>query len=52
MNYEIYLVKKIGVFGSFAHGEETESSDLDILVEFSSTVGLFHFSKLRDIFPV
>ncbi len=29
-----FQVKKIGVFGSFARGEERPDSDLDILVEF------------------
>ncbi|HEX3006051.1 MAG TPA: nucleotidyltransferase family protein [Bacteroidales bacterium] len=27
-------VKRIGIFGSFARGEERESSDLDVLVVF------------------
>jgi len=27
-------VKKIGIFGSFARGEEKERSDIDIIVEF------------------
>ncbi|MFY1110846.1 MAG: nucleotidyltransferase family protein [Methanosarcinaceae archaeon] len=27
-------VKRIGIFGSFARGEEREDSDLDVLVEF------------------
>ncbi len=27
-------VKKIGLFGSFARGEQTDTSDIDILVEF------------------
>lgn len=27
-------VEKIGIFGSFARGEETKNSDIDILVEF------------------
>lgn len=27
-------VKKIGLFGSFARGEQTDMSDIDILVEF------------------
>jgi hypothetical protein len=27
-------VKRIGVFGSFARGEEEETSDIDIVVEF------------------
>jgi len=29
-----YHVRKIGVFGSFARGEEKEGSDIDVLVEF------------------
>lgn len=29
-----FAVKRIGLFGSFARGEQTESSDIDILVEF------------------
>jgi predicted nucleotidyltransferase len=29
-----YGVKEIGVFGSFARGEEKEGSDIDFLVEF------------------
>lgn len=28
-------VKKVGLFGSFVRGEETLSSDVDLLVEFS-----------------
>ena len=27
-------IKKLGLFGSYARGEESESSDIDILVEF------------------
>lgn len=29
-----FRVKRIGIFGSFARGEEREDSDLDVLVEF------------------
>lgn len=32
-----YSVHKIGVFGSYARGEEKESSDIDILVEFDES---------------
>jgi predicted nucleotidyltransferase len=28
-------VKKIGIFGSFARGEQTKNSDVDILVDFA-----------------
>ena len=31
---ELFPVKRIGLFGSFARGEENESSDVDIMVEF------------------
>lgn len=44
---DTYKVSRIGVFGSFARGEATESSDVDILVEFNQTVGLFHFIELQ-----
>jgi predicted nucleotidyltransferase len=29
-----FAVKRIGIFGSFSRGEQRESSDIDILVEF------------------
>lgn len=31
------------VFGSFARGEATETSDVDLLVRFSKPIGLFGF---------
>ncbi len=33
-NIEKLYVSKIGLFGSFVRGEQNESSDVDILVEF------------------
>jgi hypothetical protein len=30
---EKYKVKRIGVFGSYARGEQSEGSDIDVLVE-------------------
>lgn len=44
---EKYKVNKIGYFGSYARGEQTEQSDIDILVEFSEPVGL-EFIELKD----
>jgi len=34
-----YGVVEIGVFGSYARGEEVEGSDLDILVEPAEPIG-------------
>ncbi len=31
---ECFAVRRIGLFGSFVRGEEKETSDVDILVEF------------------
>ncbi|MDE1874029.1 MAG: nucleotidyltransferase family protein [Candidatus Micrarchaeota archaeon] len=31
---DLYHVKRIGLFGSYAKGQEKEGSDIDILVEF------------------
>jgi len=33
-------VRSIGLFGSFAKGEQTEDSDIDILIEFEKPIGL------------
>ncbi len=44
---EKYKVKNIGIFGSFAEGDETPSSDLDILVELYEPLG-WDFFTLRD----
>ncbi|MDD3621980.1 MAG: nucleotidyltransferase family protein [Methanofollis sp.] len=38
---EHYGVKRIGVFGSVARGEETPTSDIDILVEFTEGAATF-----------
>ena len=35
-----YAVKSIGLFGSFATGHYTDSSDVDIMVEFKRPVGV------------
>jgi len=34
---EKFGVKRIGIFGSFARGEEKAGSDIDVLVEFDET---------------
>jgi predicted nucleotidyltransferase len=45
---EKYKVKEIGIFGSFARGEQAEASDIDILVEFSEPISFFTFIDLED----
>ncbi|HBT48599.1 MAG TPA: nucleotidyltransferase [Caldanaerobacter subterraneus] len=42
-----YGVKFMGIFGSFARNEQTEVSDIDILVEFEKPIGL-KFFELAD----
>ena len=57
-----YGIKKIGLFGSYARGEQTDTSDIDILIDMSSdTENIFdkriqlrellmkHFAKNVDI---
>ena len=41
-----YAVKNIGLFGSFVDGTYTNSSDIDILVEFERPIG-WQFFKLE-----
>jgi len=42
-----YHVKKAGIFGSVARGEETEESDIDILVEIDDRMSLLDFVGLK-----
>lgn len=42
-----YNPTKIGVFGSFARGEATEKSDIDILYTFNSRYSLFDLAGLQ-----
>ena len=39
-----FKVSRIGIFGSYARGEQTPESDIDILVEFSETPGIEFFN--------
>jgi uncharacterized protein len=42
-----YKVKTLGVFGSYVHGEQHNSSDLDLLVEFNEPPSLFKFLEME-----
>ncbi|MCZ7395323.1 MAG: nucleotidyltransferase family protein [Candidatus Methanoperedens sp.] len=44
---EKYKVKEIGVFGSYVRGEQTEKSDVDILVDFYELPDVFDLLKLE-----
>ena len=44
---ERFNVKEIGIFGSFVRGEQKETSDIDILVEFEGRVSLFEMVRLE-----
>ncbi|MHB9032176.1 MAG: nucleotidyltransferase family protein [Anaerolineae bacterium] len=44
---EKYAVQALYLFGSTARGTATYASDVDLLVEFSKPVGLFHFIRLQ-----
>ncbi|WP_253276435.1 nucleotidyltransferase family protein [Synechococcus sp. PCC 6312] len=45
---ERYHVKELGVFGSYVRQEQTDTSDVDILVEFSQTPSLLKFINLEN----
>lgn len=45
---ERYQVKELGIFGSYVRQEQTESSDVDVLVEFSEVPSLLKFVNLEN----
>ncbi len=45
---EKFKIKSIGIFGSYVRGEQTKTSDIDMLVEFDASVGFFKFIELED----
>ncbi|MBQ7181133.1 MAG: nucleotidyltransferase family protein [Bacteroidaceae bacterium] len=47
--FETQPVLKAWLFGSYARGEETENSDVDILVQFdhSTQIGLFAYARMH-----
>jgi predicted nucleotidyltransferase len=44
---ERYNVDRLGICGSYVRGEQTDDSDLDLLVTFTETPGLFEFVGLK-----
>ncbi len=45
---EKFKVKRIGIFGSYAKRQQRKKSDIDILVEFQETIGIFEFIDLAE----
>ncbi len=45
---EKFKVKEIGIFGSYVKAEQRKGSDIDILVEFEESIGLFEFMDLEE----
>ena len=44
-----YHVRKIGIFGSYSRGRQTDTSDLDLVVEFERPIGMMAFVHLRNL---
>lgn len=45
---ERYNVRELGIFGSYVRQEQTETSDVDVLVDFSETPSLLKFVNLEN----
>ena len=45
---EVYHIKKLGIFGSYARGEAKEESDIDIVVDFEKA-DLFNQMITKDL---
>jgi uncharacterized protein len=42
-----YPIREIGVFGSYVRGEQTEGSDLDIVVNLGEGIGLIELAGMQ-----
>ncbi len=43
-----YQISGLGLFGSYARGSQTESSDVDVLVDYEKAPSLFKLLELQD----
>ena len=41
-------VLEIGIFGSFVRGEQKDTSDLDLLIDFEEPIGLIRYVGLQN----
>lgn len=44
-----YPISELGFFGSYARGEATEESDIDVLVDFDGKIGLEFIKLAHDL---
>lgn len=44
-----YPIKSIAIFGSYSRKEQSDSSDLDVLVEFSDIIGIRFIDLAEDL---
>jgi predicted nucleotidyltransferase len=42
-----YPIREMGVFRSYVHGQQTEASDLDVLVDLGEGIGLLELAGLQ-----
>lgn len=45
---EKYKVKEMGIFGSYARGEQNDASDIDVLIDFEQAPSLLKFIELEN----
>lgn len=45
---DTFGISELGIFGSVAKKQNTDLSDIDVLVDFSKPVGFFKFIELED----
>jgi predicted nucleotidyltransferase len=44
-----YPIARLGLFGSFARGENTKHSDIDILIDFNNEIGWEYFDLANEL---
>lgn len=45
---ETYQITELGIFGSYTRGEQTQDSDVDVLIDYEQAPTLFAVVNLRD----
>lgn len=45
---QVYRVTELGIFGSYARQEQTEASDVDVLIDYDRAPTLFKLVELRE----